>query len=69
MANSVDSDQTTPEGAVWSGSTLFVYAILSETLENIWDRQKLVVKVEWSKFRVVVTAEFYRSLFDLIINF
>ena len=27
MANSVDPDQT--EGAVWSGSTLFAYAILS----------------------------------------
>ena len=58
MANSVDSDQTTPEGAAWSGSTIFV-----------WDRQKLVVKVERSKFRVVVTAEFYRSLFYLIIIF
>ena len=34
MANSVDPDQTASSGAVWSGSTLFVYAILSE---NIWD--------------------------------
>ena len=32
MANSVDPDQTAPLGAVWSGSTLFAYAILSETL-------------------------------------
>ena len=32
MANSVDSDQTAPWGAVWSESTLFAYAILSETL-------------------------------------
>ena len=32
MANSVDPDQTAPEGAVWSGSVLFAYAILSETL-------------------------------------
>ena len=32
MANSVDPDQTAPE-AVWSGSTLFAYAILSDTLE------------------------------------
>ena len=32
MANSVDPDQTAPEGAVWSGSTLFAYAILLETL-------------------------------------
>ena len=32
MANSVDPDQTAPEGAVWSGSTLFVYVILSDAL-------------------------------------
>ena len=31
MANSVDPDQTAPSGAVWSGSALFAYAILSET--------------------------------------
>ena len=30
--NSVDPDQTAPPGAVWSGSALFTYAILSETL-------------------------------------
>ena len=33
MANSVDPDQTAPSGAVWSGSALFAYAILSATLE------------------------------------
>ena len=43
MANSADPDQTAPEGAVWSGSTLFQYAILSETLKNTWDWQKLVL--------------------------
>ena len=32
MANSVDPDQTSPSGAVWSGSALFAYVILSETL-------------------------------------
>ena len=32
MANSVDPDQTAPEGAVWSGSALFACAILSEIL-------------------------------------
>ena len=32
MANSVDPDQTAPLGAVWSGSALFAYVILSETL-------------------------------------
>ena len=31
MANSEDPDQTAPSGAVWSGSALFAYAILSET--------------------------------------
>ena len=37
MANRVDPDQTAPKGAVWSGSYLFAYAILSETLVNIWN--------------------------------
>ena len=32
MGNSVDPDQTAPSGAVWSGSALFAYAILSDTL-------------------------------------
>ena len=32
MANSVDPGQTAPEGAVWPGSTLFAYVILSDTL-------------------------------------
>ena len=32
MANSADPDQTAPSGAVWSGSALFTYAILSGTL-------------------------------------
>ena len=33
MANSVDHDQTAPSGAIWSGSALFAYAILSDTLD------------------------------------
>ena len=33
MANNVDPDQTAPEGAIWSESALFAYAILSDTLE------------------------------------
>ena len=33
LANSVDSDQTAPPAAVWSGSTLFAQACLSENLE------------------------------------
>ena len=32
MENSVDPDQTAPSGAVWSGSALFAYFILSDTL-------------------------------------
>ena len=32
MVNSVDPDQTAPEGAVWSGSALLAYVILSDTL-------------------------------------
>ena len=32
MTNSVDPDQTAPSGAVWSGSALFAYAILSAIL-------------------------------------
>ena len=31
IANSEDPDQTAPEGAVWSGSALFAFGILSET--------------------------------------
>ena len=32
LANSVDPDQTAPEGAICSGSTVFGYAVLSETV-------------------------------------
>ena len=32
MANNVDPDQTALSGAVWSGSALIAYVILSETL-------------------------------------
>ena len=34
MANSEDPDQTAPSEAVWSGSALFAYAILSDILVN-----------------------------------
>ena len=36
MTNSVDPDQTAPLGAVWSGSTLFAQAYLSENLGSLW---------------------------------
>ena len=32
MTNNEDPDQTAPEGAVWSGSARFAYAILSDYL-------------------------------------
>ena len=48
MANGVGPDQTASEGAVWSWSTLFADVILSETLENTCDWQKIVLIVEWS---------------------
>ena len=32
MPNSADPDQTVPPGAVWSGSALFAFTILSDTL-------------------------------------
>ena len=35
MANSVDTDQTAPKEAVWSGSTLFAQTCLSENLEPL----------------------------------
>ena len=35
IAYSVDSDQTAPLGAVWSGSTLFAQTYLSENLGTI----------------------------------
>ena len=36
MANSVDPDQTTLQGAFWSGSTQFAQAYLSENLGSFW---------------------------------
>ena len=35
MANSVDSDQTAPLGAVWSGSALFAQAYLSVNVGSL----------------------------------
>ena len=38
MANSVDTEQTAPLGAVWSGSTLLARAYLSEHYSTPWER-------------------------------
>ena len=35
MPNSVDTDQTAPLGAVWSGSALLAQAYLSENLGSL----------------------------------
>ena len=35
MANSVDPDQTAPQGAVWSGSALFAQTYLSVNLGSL----------------------------------
>ena len=35
MANSVDPNQTAPLAVVWSGSTLFAQAYLSENFESL----------------------------------
>ena len=40
MANSVDPDQTAP--AVWSGSTQFAQAYLSENLGSLWYSNLLI---------------------------
>ena len=36
MANSVDPDQTAPQGAVQSGSAPFAQTCLSENLGSLW---------------------------------
>ena len=48
-ANSTDPDQTTPEGAVWSGSTLFAIplSILREKKKH--EKQNLGKKKVWNK--------------------
>ena len=35
IANSVDTDQTAPVGAIWSGSALFAQTCLSENLGTL----------------------------------
>ena len=51
MANIVDPDQTAPLGAVWSGSTLFSQAYLSENFGSLWYMywaDNIVLQISWS---------------------
>ena len=45
-ANSVDSDQTAPIGAIWSGSTLFaILSILLDTSKNSQTNSKILCEI------------------------
>ena len=46
-ANSADPDQTAPEGAVWSGSTLF--AVPLSILRNSCIKSKISARKVWNK--------------------
>ena len=46
-ANRADPDQTAPEGAVWSGATLF--AIPLNILSNKYIKSKIYVTIVWNK--------------------
>ena len=50
-ANSADPDQTAPEGAVWSGSTLFAItqSILRETTAQKAKSRPKKDDIKWSK--------------------
>ena len=54
MANNTDPDQTVPSGAVWSGSVLFVYAFLLETLKH-----KILFFLVYLFYFIFLTAEYY----------
>ena len=47
MTNSLDPDQTAPSGAVWFGSALFAYVILSDTLETEILGHLLYTGIHW----------------------
>ena len=51
MAKSVDPDQTAPLGAVWSGSTLFAQAYLSENLRT----SRYCLQWQWKCFKYTST--------------
>ena len=57
-SNSIDPDQTAPEGAVWSGSTLF--AILLSILRNRNQAKKKL----WNKvFKILGYLPYLFSIF------
>ena len=52
MANSVDPDQTAPEGAVWSGSKLFANSVDPDQTAPewaVWSGSTLFAFVIWSE--------------------
>ena len=56
-ANRVDPDQTAPEGAVWSGSTLFVIPLSILRNDRIKSKQ---TKKEWNKmYEILVYLYIY----------
>ena len=54
MANSVDTDQTAPLGAVWSGSTQFAQTCLSENLGSL---QYYTLMIVWYKVQDLVVMK------------
>ena len=59
--NSKDPDQTAPEGAVWSGSTLF--AIPLSILRNGCIKNKIYVKIVWNKvFEILGHLQYLNTL-------
>ena len=62
-ANSADPDQTAPEGAVWSGSTL--YDIWLSILRNKCLKSKLLSQKVWNKgvrnFRIFIVYHKFQT--------
>ena len=60
-AYSADPDQTAPEGAVWSGSTLF--AIQVDVLRNNCIKSEIKAKIVWNKvFEILGHLLYTKSL-------
>ena len=50
--NSADPDQTAPEGAIWTGSTLFATPL--SILRNCWVKSKIEAKIVWNNVFVIL---------------